>query len=354
MKKITVIGHFGFGIESLDGQTVKTKVLAQALCEALGEERVCCVDTHGGKKVLMKAPFQVWKAVRGAENVVMLPAHNGLRVYGPLLALARRRFRGCKLHYIVIGGWLPEFLESRSWLKKCLLGFDGIYVETQTMKRALEKQGFSNIFVMPNCKELPVLLPEELQMEYREPYRVCTFSRVMREKGIEDAVEAVNAVNTYFGRTVYALDIYGQVDPGQETWFEELRRTFPKWIRYVGQVPFDKSVETLKGYYALLFPTRFYTEGVPGTIIDAYAAGIPVIAAKWESFSDVVEDGITGMGYSFGNEQELLKVLIQTAENPERLQRMKVACLEKARQYYPDQIIKILVPCIEENDICGQ
>lgn len=345
--KISILGHFGFGRKLLNGQTVKTKVLAQALCDALGEERVCCVDTHGGKKVLMKAPFQVWKAVRGAENVVMLPAHNGLRVYGPLLALARRRFRGCKLHYIVIGGWLPEFLESRSWLKKCLLGFDGIYVETQTMKRALEKQGFSNIFVMPNCKELPVLLPEELQMEYREPYRVCTFSRVMREKGIEDAVEAVNAVNTYFGRTVYALDIYGKVDPGQETWFEELRRTFPKWIRYVGQVPFDKSVETLKGYYALLFPTRFYTEGVPGTIIDAYAAGIPVIAAKWESFGDIIREEYTGVGYRFGDQQELEEKLRYACEHLEQWNAMRPMCLEEAEKYRPENVIRTIIDRME-------
>ena len=54
--------------------------------------------------------------------------------------------------------------------------------------------------------------------------------------------------------------------------------------RYCGIKDPKDSVKTLKNYFALVFPTRFYTEGIPGTIIDAYYAGVPVIASKWESF----------------------------------------------------------------------
>ena len=34
----------------------------------------------------------------------------------------------------------------------------------------------------------------------------------MKEKGIEDAINAVESVNAHFGRTVYTLDIFGQGD----------------------------------------------------------------------------------------------------------------------------------------------
>lgn len=46
-------------------------------------------------------------------------------------------------------------------------------------------------------------------------------------KGIEDAVNAVEAVNEYFGRMVYTLDIYGQVDFEQAEWFDELKDNIP-------------------------------------------------------------------------------------------------------------------------------
>lgn len=343
MKKVAVIGHFAFGLGYLDGQTVKTKVLTRALGEHIGENEILKVDTHGWSGNPVRFAWQVCQTVTQAENVVILPAHNGLRVIVPLLCAAVGIYKRCKLHYVVVGGWLPEFLKERQLLKKQLQSFDGIYVETGTMKRALEGQGFSNVWVMPNCKELSVLSPEELVYDHQEPYKLCTFSRVMKEKGIADAVDAVKAVNEQLGRTVYELDIYGQIDPNQTEWFADLQKDFPEYVQYKGMVPFDKSVETLKDYFALLFPTRFYTEGVPGTIIDAYAAGVPVISAKWESFADVIDDMCTGYGYEFGNTEELQELLIEIASEPEMITNLKENCLIKAREYTPEKAIDVLL-----------
>lgn len=239
----------------------------------------------------------------------------------------------------MIGGWLPEFLKRKPFLGKSLKKFDGIYVETSTMKQALELQSFRNVFILPNCKELDVLKEEELVYSYAEPLRLCTFSRVMKEKGIEDAVNAVIEANGRLGRNVFSLDIYGQIDNDYRDEFAGIQQQFPKYITYKGVVPFDKSVEVLKDYYALLFPTRFYTEGIPGTIIDAYASGIPVISSKWESFSDVIEDKKTGLGYEFGNKEDLIRVLEDIVNAPELIIQMKRICLCKAKQFMPKEVI---------------
>ena len=45
---------------------------------------------------------------------------------------------------MVIGGWLPNFLKKKKGLTKSLKKFDGIYVETSTMKTILEEMGFTN------------------------------------------------------------------------------------------------------------------------------------------------------------------------------------------------------------------
>ena len=347
---VSVIGHFAFGKDYLDGQTVKTKIVTDELCKQLGNENVQKIDTHGGKITLLKAPFQVLKALKKCRNVVIFPAHNGLRVYVPLLTFFRKFFKKRKLHYVVIGGWLPEFLQKRKRLAKQLKRFDGIYVETNTMKNALEKQGFTNIFVMPNCKDLKILTPEELVYPNGEPYKLCTFSRVMKEKGIEDAVKAVKQVNEEFGRTVYMLDIYGQIDPNQTQWFEDLKQSFPEYVKYCGVVDYNKSVEVLKNYFALLFPTRFYTEGIPGTIIDAYAAGIPVIASKWESYSDIINDR-TGIGYDFDTENGLTGNLLQAANIPTIIFDKKMQCLTEAERCKTKSVVKVLIKHLTGDDI---
>lgn len=340
--KASVLGHFAEGKNFLDGQTIKTKMITEELQNHFGQKQVLKFDTHGGWKTLLKAPFQVFCALKNSMNVLMFPAQNGLRVYAPLLTFQRIFFKKRKIHYVVIGGWLPAFLAKRPVLSKMLKKIDVIYVETKTMKSALEVQGFDNVYIMPNCKKLTVLSKDELVYPLCLPYKLCTFSRVMREKGIEDAVNVIKKVNSELGYIAYSLDIYGQVDATQEKWFENLKNQFSNEIRYCESVDATESTAVLKQYYALIFPTRFYTEGVPGTIIDAYAAGIPVISSKWQSYSDVIEDGITGIGYEFDNIEHFKEILLSVAHNSEMLFDMKENCIRKAKEYVPESTIQIM------------
>ena len=77
MRKIAILGHFGFGKELLNGQTVKTKILTKELEGRFSAEQVFKVDTHGGKKALPKLFFKAISASRKSKNVVILPANKG-------------------------------------------------------------------------------------------------------------------------------------------------------------------------------------------------------------------------------------------------------------------------------------
>ena len=333
-----MIGHFGFGKELLNGQTIKTKTVTAELERQLGADQIIKIDTHGGASVLPKVICKMGKVFRSCENVVIFPAHNGVRVFVPVCAFFNQ-FYHRKLHYVVIGGWLDNLLGRHGALIGLLKNFSGIYVETQSMQRALNQRGLSNVVVMPNFKNLHVLDKSELVYSTGKPYRLCTFSRVMKEKGIEDAVEAVKKINESHEEVLFELDIFGQVDDAQTEWFERLMTVAPPYVQYKGVIPYNKSVDVIKNYFALLFPTKFYTEGIPGTIIDAYAAGVPVISSKWESFSDVVEDSVTGIGYEFDNYYSLIELLEYIYCKPEKIAAMKIACLSRAKMFSPEAII---------------
>lgn len=348
--KVSILGHFGEGINLLNGQTVKTKIITEELQNQLGHDQVMQFDTHGQWKALLKAPFQVFQALKHSTNVVIFPAHNGLRIYAPLLFLQRSLFKNRKIHYVVIGGWLPQFLLKRRLLARILRKFDGIYVETSTMQKALEAQGFCNVFVMPNCKKLTVLSENELVYPSGTPYKLCTFSRVMKEKGIEIAVDAVKKVNEQLGYTAYSLDIYGQVDVNQVAWFDSLKKSFPNYIRYGGVVPFDKSVEVLKEYFSLLFPTYYDGEGFAGTLIDAYSAGVPVIASDWKYNPELVNENI-GYVYATGDPYALVDILKSVATHPDILLSKKTFCLTEAKKYRIDQAVQVLIEQIEHQSV---
>lgn len=350
-KKICIIGHFGKGETLLNGQTIKTKIISKELIKVFGKKNISTIDSHGGIRTLLASPGQCWNAVKNCQNVIIMPAENGLRVYTPILLLMNIVF-GRKLHYVVIGGWLPKFLKNKKFLSFCLKRFDHIYVETKQMKIMLEKAKFKNVLVMPNCKDLEIIKESELQNDMKEPYKLCTFSRVMKEKGIEDAVAVVKKINKEYGKVLYSLDIYGQVDDNYVEKFNEIKKQFPNYIRYVGEVPYNQTAHVLKKYDILLFPTRFYTEGIPGTIIDAYASGLPVIASRWESFSDLIIEERTGWGFSFGDIIDLKKRLEDIRKqfecDPYGWKQVRLNCLEQAKNYVPKNAMHIL---IEQLDI---
>ena len=342
MKKVGICGHFGIGYNMLNGQTIKTKTLTNELRRQLGADQVIIVDSHGGIKAMPQILTQSFFMFKNCENIIIMPAHKGLRIFTPIYSLYNLFFHR-RIHYVVIGGWLSKFIDEHRWLTVMLKRFEGIYVETSIMKNLLEKKGFKNIKVMLNFKDLSILKPEELKYCFELPYKLCTFSRVMKEKGIEDAIDVVKDINRQAGYIVYCLDIYGQIDSKYEERFVELQKNFPEFIRYKGKVPFDKSVDILKDYFILLFPTQFYTEGIPGTIIDAYAAGVPVISSKWESFADAIDDNLTGIGYRFLDNKQLEHILLYIAEHPEIILEMKKKCLLRAEEFLPDVVIKTIL-----------
>lgn len=346
MKKVCVIGHFAYGKNYLDGQTVKTKIVTKELKQQLGKDEVMTIDTHGGSKKILKLLFQLPYVMKKVENIIIMPAHNGIKFFAPLLAFFNNFFH-IKLHYVVIGGWLPEFLESRKELQNSLKKFNGIYVETNTMKNNLEKLGFKNVYILPNCKELNILKEDELIYATSKPFKLCTFSRVMKEKGIEDAVNAVEEINKQYGETIFTLDIYGQVDPSQVEWFENLKKKFSNDIKYKGLVPFDQSTNVLKEYYALLFPTYYEGEGFAGTLIDAMAAGVPVIASNWRYNKEIVINNKTGL--LIENSETLFEKLDYIMKNIGLINDMKKCCIKEAKKYLPQVALLQLIKKVERN-----
>ena len=341
MNKIFMCGYFAFKTNDFGGQPVKTRETYYALVNKFGNKNIYYLDTLNWKQNPYKFLKDFFKLSINSSCLIMFPAHNGLKIYSMLLLLSKTMFKK-KIYYDVIGGWLPEATQKSEKLKKRLLKFDGIWVETNSMKEALEAQGFKNISIVPNFKNITPLKEDELIFNTEKPFKFCYFARVAKEKGIEDAVRAITEINKKYGKNTATLDIYGQVNPDYEEGFKELQKSFDGSINYKGVVKPEKSVETLKDYFALLFPTKFYTEGIPGTIIDAYAAGIPVISSEWQSCHDVVEKDKTGIVFNFGNYDEFFYAVDNAVTAPQKLIQMKPNCLRAAEKYQPQNIAGII------------
>lgn len=337
-RTISVCGHFGGSTLPADGQTVKTRSLTKELRSMLGEANVRTVDTHGWKKRIIPLIAQCISSVIRSDKIIMLPAHNGVCVIPRFFMFINTLFKR-QLYYVVIGGWLPNMLKKNSRLRRRLIKLDGIFVETRSMKNDLLAQGLSNVHILVNFKRLPILTEEELTSSQQEPLRLCFFARVTKDKGIEDAIQAVMIVNRALVRSACVLDIYGPVSDDYREEFETVLNTSPH-ARYCGEVDPKDAVRIIRNYFMLLFPTRrYYSEGIPGTIIDAYHAGVPVLAARWRSFADILDDGITGIGYELGNLSAFVGALRNCVQEPDKVNAMKQSCLKKALDFAPQKVM---------------
>ncbi|MEK4065686.1 glycosyltransferase family 4 protein [Peribacillus sp. FSL R5-0717] len=346
--KIGIIGHFAFGKDFFDGQTVKTKILYNEFRSILGNDNVLYVDTYNYKKNVIRLLFKTLRLFNKSENVVINLSTKGRYVFIPLCYFLKKVF-GTRVHCMVIGGGFPEQMKNNKFVRRISRKIDGIYVETTVMLNAMHDLGYDNVYHLNNFKKLTMVKKSDLNLKSNFPLKICTFSRVIKEKGIEDIIEAITRINQQEGKVIYYLDIYGQIGTEYQEDFEELIKKSPDFIRYKGIIDYDKSVDVIKEYFLLAFPTLYKTEGVPGTIIDAYASGVPVISSDWNSCKDVVDDNSTGIIFKMGDINDLISKLKEAYTYPQKITSMKENCLDKAFQYSSHIVIPKLLDLIDKD-----
>lgn len=333
--KIAIIGFFSDEEKNDNGQANKTRTISNSLSK---DHKVFAVNTANWKSNPIKLFIDALISISRSNAVVMLPAQNGVEVFSRVLYCFRKRK---KIYYSVIGGWLPEKVEKSKKLRKMLSKFNGIWVETEKMKDNLSALGLNNISVVPNFKDISIVNIETCQQNFNRPYPVCTFSRVVKEKGIEDAIAAIVETNKKLGCEIYRLDIYGAIDKNYKKEFEMIMETAPQYIRYCGVKKQQEIVDTLKNYFLLLFPTYYPGEGMAGTLIDSLASGLPIVASNWRYNAEIVSEDV-GWLFQTHNVMEICDVLCRIASDPEGVLKKRSNCINKAEKFTIEEGIKKL------------
>ncbi len=161
------------------------------------------------------------------------------------------------------------------------------------------------VHVLGNYAPAPLPSPREA------PPAVPTFAflgRLSEEKGVACLVAASSKIGV--ARVVIA---------GTGPMLEPMKahaaaRGLP--VEFPGWVAGAQKQALLSGATALVVPSLGY-EGFPLTVLDAYAAGVPVIAPRHGGFPDLVQDGETGLLFSPGDPEDLAACMRRLASEPE-------------------------------------
>jgi glycosyltransferase involved in cell wall biosynthesis len=87
-------------------------------------------------------------------------------------------------------------------------------------------------------------------------------------------------------------------------------------VASVGRVPPGKMASQYQAASMLVFPSTCF-EGFPLAVVEAMAAGLPVIASRLGSMPEIVQDGRTGLLFDAGNASDLRSKVRWLCERPE-------------------------------------
>lgn len=345
--KIGIWGQYSNGRVIADGQAVRTTIIANELINRYGSNAIRIIDTENWQKNPLFFLFNTIKLFFDCEKIIIAPADNGYKIVVPLyriLSFFARR----ELYDIVIGGYLPGLLKGKKFYLKCMNKYKALFVQTPNLKKDLEVIGLKNVFISSNLKRLNTVKLETLKVNTSQKLSVCTLSRINESKGIDDAVEAVRLANQKLGGQFINLDIYGIVADEYKEHFNRLLMTNREFVKYGGVLKYNLTVETLKNYFALLFPTFYYGEGFPGNIIDSFHSGLPIIATDWNYNKEVIKDGENGILVPIKDPDALCEALLKLYYDRNYAYTLAVNNLKMAEEYQPEKVLADLYSFLDK------
>ena len=338
--KIFICGNFGYKNNQIDGQTIKTRQLKDVMIKKIEKGNVVYVDTSYAKSRPISTFNKVKRNIKNSTNLIMLPGSNGLRVLLPLFIRWKKKLK-IDIRYVVIGGWLPDFLEKKKKYLSLCKKLDKIYVETKFMKQKLMGMGLQNVGILTNFRQFS--FTRKSINKVKGSLKLVYFSRILKEKGIELAIESVNRINKKYGKKIIEFDIYGPIDNKYRKEFEKQIVKSEEYICYKGFLEPNNIYKKLSKYDLMIFPTFYEGEGFPGAIIDSFISGIPVLASDWKYNCEIIKEGETGKLFTSQDIEDLTAKLEFIINNPSLIYTMKKNCLKEAKKYDADFVLDSLI-----------
>lgn len=324
--KVLVFGYFGYLTNQIDGQTVKTREVYRIL-KYYSKDEVSFFDSQSFKKDKLSILKLILKLIM-ADTIFYLPASRSLKYLFPLIWVITKISR-TKLNYLVVGGWVCHFLTDKPMHRYMLSKINGIYAETMDTCVKLKKYGFNNAQRLHNFRliQYPELWVDNAP---KDEFHLVFMARIHPLKGVDLLFELEERFKKT-GLFNVCIDVYGPILESYEHEFYE--KIASSTVNYRGVLRPENVCECLSQYDVMLFPTKYFTEGFPGTILDAYISGLPVIVSNWLNATEFVEHDKTGYIAEFGDNEKFIDETLKLIKNPETLLRLKKNVMEKRFEY---------------------
>lgn len=219
-----------------------------------------------------------------------------------------------------------------------------VLAPSYSMKQYLEDQGtITNIEVVPTG-----LLEKDFQYEPEKVERIrkqyidgkkymfCTVSRLEKEKNISFLLEGLALLKKNKGDCFRFL-LIGDGSEREELSKEAKRLGLEKNVVFCGCIEHSELSNYYQACDLFLFASRSETQGI--VLLEAMAAGLPIVAVKASGTNDVVRDGWNGYITEL-DVDDWETALEQLIENKHLRKWMEQAAIAEAKRYLSHNVAK--------------
>lgn len=340
LEKLFLIGPCGGGEIPKNGASAKNYHLVKYLKDK--GFNLSVIDTEKWKKnpfVLVKLLFVI---LFFGKNKFILSADSmsSYRLIQLLNWLPKR-----DVIYWVIGGSVADWIKDGKVKSNPYKIVKWFLVEGNRMKSVLKECGFiDNVLVVPNFKNIDYI-PQKKCHDGGGWVRFVFLSRIIPEKGCDVIFDAIERLNRRY-QDKFSVSFYGPIDESYHKVFYEYMDRLAN-VSYKGFLDLRLAVnyDELANYDIMLFPTYWRGEGFPGVVIDAFVAGLPVIASDWSLNKDIIEQDVTGFIIPSKDSVALAGVMESIINNQSKINEMSEKCQSAAMDFSIDRVLNDQLLC---------
>ena len=221
--------------------------------------------------------------------------------------------------------------------------------ESRSLQNNLQqKYHIDNVCLLPNFR---LNIPEKIKARTSsDEFRIVFMARICEDKGIDAIFRFSDHIAIHkLIRQDYRIKInlYGPMDGLRDRLSFDNYLNKYSFIKYCGIVEPEDVYNKLSENDILVLPTHYPGEGMPGSIIEAYIAGLPVVVSRWRFLPEFVDHGKCGFIYDLSNECDFYNYILKFYDNPDLLQEMKKQAQIKGQSYTGDSAWKIMCKYID-------
>lgn len=175
--------------------------------------------------------------------------------------------------------------------------------------------------------------------------RFIMISRLIAEKGIREYIQAAEKIKKQYANTSFTLAGASDDNPSSIPQSEVQQRAAEGTIDYLGEI--DDVCSALQNADIFVLPT-YYGEGLPRSLVEAMACGLPIITTDWPGCRDCVQDGVNGFLIPPKDPEALANTMLKFILNPGLVHSMSQKSRELAVEKYElnkvlDQVLNKIV-----------